>query len=63
MCIRDSLVAEGDQIQRGDAIGLVGSTGFSTGPHLHFAVTVNNIYVSPWFVLGNKLVDTQYRGN
>lgn len=55
-------VAEGDPIQRGDTIGLVGSTGFSTGPHLHFAVTVNNIYVSPWFVLENKLVDTQYRG-
>lgn len=61
--MNELLVAEGDQIQRGDAIGLVGSTGFSTGPHLHFAVTVNNIYVSPWFVLGNKLVDTQYRGN
>jgi murein DD-endopeptidase MepM/ murein hydrolase activator NlpD len=31
-------VQVGDQINRGDALGLVGTTGFSTGPHLHFQV-------------------------
>lgn len=35
------LVAPGRQVRAGDRIGLSGNTGFTTGPHLHFAVQVN----------------------
>jgi murein DD-endopeptidase MepM/ murein hydrolase activator NlpD len=42
-----TLVKSGQKVKRGDIIGLVGSTGFSTGPHLHYMVKVNNRAVDP----------------
>jgi hypothetical protein len=37
---REFLVATGDTVERGDRIALIGSTGRSTGPHLHYVVEV-----------------------
>jgi murein DD-endopeptidase MepM/ murein hydrolase activator NlpD len=40
-------VAVGDQIQRGQLIGLIGSTGRSTGPHLHYELRLNDKAINP----------------
>lgn len=44
-------VEQGDIIKRGDKIGEIGTTGRSTGPHLHFTMTWFNTRVDPEFIL------------
>ncbi|HZK87670.1 MAG TPA: stalk domain-containing protein [Anaerovoracaceae bacterium] len=41
-------VKAGDAVNKGDVIGTVGTTGFSTGPHLHYAVSIYNTNVNTY---------------
>jgi murein DD-endopeptidase MepM/ murein hydrolase activator NlpD len=49
------LVKEGDDVSKGQPIGLSGGTGRATGPHLHLAVRWQGVYLNPQVLLKLKL--------
>jgi murein DD-endopeptidase MepM/ murein hydrolase activator NlpD len=51
--LSESLVVVGQEVEKGDLIGLIGSTGRSTGPHLHLGLRWHNAKIDPSTVLGD----------
>lgn len=49
-------VARGQTVSQGATVGLVGSTGDSSGPHLHFEVRINGASVDPLTVVGRGVL-------
>jgi len=53
--LSDYKVKRGQKVKRGDVIGLMGSTGYSTGPHLHYEVVRNGKSLNPkGYILNDK---------
>jgi len=53
--LSEAKVRVGQRVKRGDLIALIGSTGYSTGPHLHYQVTRNGKYLDPLtYILNDK---------
>ncbi len=48
-------VKRGQRVLKGDVIGFIGSTGHSTGPHLHFEIRINNKPINPLKFLAKNI--------
>lgn len=45
------MVKPGQRVKRGDTIGLVGKTGRTRGPHVHYEVRLNGKRINPWYYI------------
>ncbi|MEZ5071865.1 MAG: M23 family metallopeptidase [Bacteroidales bacterium] len=58
--LQDVLVKKGQEIQRGEVVGTLGSSGRSTGPHLHYEVSENGRAMNPMYYFFEDLDSSEY---
>ena len=65
--LKEIKVTQGQVVIRGDRIGTLGSSGLSTGPHLHYEVIYRGTQINPWNFLNPDVTPEEYnklvRGN
>ena len=65
--LKEIKVTQGQVVIRGDRIGTLGSSGLSTGPHLHYEVSYRGTQINPWNFLNPDVTPEEYnklvRGN
>lgn len=58
--LKEALVHPGDRVRRGDQIATLGSSGMSTGPHLHYEVIYLGRQINPWNFFNSDLSSAEY---
>lgn len=53
--LKEIHVREGQEVAKGQIIGLAGSTGFATGPHLHWTARVDGVFIDPRALIDSAL--------
>tara|TARA_R100000654_G_scaffold1887_2_gene6990 strand:+ start:707 stop:1234 length:528 start_codon:yes stop_codon:yes gene_type:complete len=61
--LRELLVEEGDWIPQGCPVGIVGSTGNSLGPHLHYEIRYEGLSIDPEDVIGKQTIHLHRSGS